>query len=73
MMDAYMDRAAAHAYYGGMFATALAACISFLVFHASGPKALVIGMIGGWSTAVVVHGLSLFYYMRREERGAKDD
>ena len=72
MMDAYMSRSAARAFYCGMLATAAGALARFFA-GAGGAAALPAGLALGWGVAVAVYALSTAYYGLREKWGLGDD
>ena len=72
MMDAYMSRSAARAFYCGMLATAAGALARFFA-GAGGAAALTAGLALGWGVAVAVYALSTAYYGLREKWGLGDD
>ena len=72
MMDRYMDKAAARAFYCDMFATGVvtAGCI---LFGHSLQQAMLYGVCTGWGLAVAVQALLVAYYRTRESLGAGHD
>ena len=72
MMDAYMSRSAARAFYCGLGAWAAGAGAGFFA-GAGGAAALTAGLALGWGVAVAVYALSTAYYGLREKWGLGDD
>ena len=72
MMDRYMDKAAARAFYCDMFATGVvtAGCI---LFGHSLQQAMLYGVCTGWGLALAVQALLVAYYRTRESLGAGHD
>lgn len=73
MLEAYMNKSAALAFYSGMVATAVVAVVYFFVGDQNGYEALLLGFAVGWGASVVVHSLSTIYYKFREAGGLEDD
>lgn len=73
MLDEYMNKSAARAFYCGMIAVALATLFNFLVWNRTGSRALSEGLAAGWAVSVVVYALSSAYYGFRESWGLKND
>lgn len=62
MLDEWMNRAAARAFYCGMLAVAAATLVSFFMLGKAGDEALMRGFAIGWMVSVLVHsGMSGYY------------
>ncbi len=73
MLEAYMNRSAARAFYCGMIATALVALVCFFAGLREEKDALLTGFASGWAVSVVVHALSTAYYGFKEKWGLEHD
>lgn len=73
MLEEYMNKSAARAFYCGMVTTAIVALVCFLLNGNAGKTALLCGLAAGWGVSVLVHGLSVGYYTFRESWGLKHD
>ena len=69
MLEEYMNRSAARAFYCGMLTTAAVALVYFLAGLRSGRAALLAGFAAGWGVSVAVYALSTVYYGFREKWG----
>ena len=65
MVEDYMNRSAALAFYVGMAATGIQGM--------DGHRALLTGLAGGFAVAVIVHALAELYYTVRESWGLVHD
>lgn len=66
MTEAYMNRAAARAFYCGMLTTAAVALACFFVGRQTSQEALLYGFASGWGVSVAVHGFSIGYCKFKE-------
>lgn len=66
MVEEYMNRSAARAFYCGMLTTAAVALTCFFIGQKPGNVALLYGFASGWGVSVAVHGLSIGYYKFKE-------
>lgn len=73
MLDEYMRKSAALAFYCGMAAVAVATLISFFTSERLANRALISGLAAGWVVCVLVHAVSTAFYGFREQRGLADD
>ncbi len=73
MLEEYMTRSAARAFFAGMLVTAAAAFGALVLAGAPGNRALAAGFAAGWAAAVVVYSLSTAYYGFRENWGLEHD
>lgn len=73
MVEEYMSKSAAMAFYVGMVAVALVTLIRFFLSSQGANAALVTGMASGWVVSVLVHSLALIYYQLREGAGLSND
>lgn len=73
MVDEYMNKSAARAFYSGMIFTALATIFNLLVYNKAGNDALVTGLTFSWAISVIVYTLSTAYYGFRERWGLEND
>ena len=73
MLETYMTRSAARAFFAGMLATAAVAAGVLLAAGAPGSRALSAGFAAGWAAAVVVYALSSAYHGVRENWGLEVD
>lgn len=71
MLEAYMNKSAAHAFYCGMITTAAVVLICFILRGYSAHQALLAGLAFGWGVSVAVHGLSIAYYQFKENWGLR--
>ena len=70
MMTAYMNRAAARAFYGDMFLTGIVT-LGCIVAGLPAGKALLYGILAGWAAAVVVQSVLVSIYRFRESWDAQ--
>lgn len=73
MMEEYLNKSAARAFYCGMITTAIVALVCFFVNNHAGHSALLYGFAAGWGVSVAVHGISVGYYRFRENWGIECD
>lgn len=73
MLDEWMNRAAARAFYCGMLAVAAATLVSFFLLDKAGDEALMRGFAVGWMVSVLVHSGMSGYYGLREKWYGDDD
>lgn len=73
MLEEYMNKAAARAFYCGMITTAVVALVCFFVNRYAENVALLYGFASGWGVSVAVHGFSIGYYKFREGWGLEHD
>lgn len=73
MMEEYMNRSAARAFFLGMAAVALATLFAFLFLQEDSSKALLTGLSMGWVVSVLTYALSTAYYGFRENWGLDHD
>lgn len=66
MLEEYMNKSAARAFYCGMLTTAVVALICFFVNSHAGNVSLLYGFAAGWGISVAVHGISIGYYKFKE-------
>ena len=69
MLEEYINKSAAMAFFLGMLATAAAALFGFFVIKVAPGKALLSGFSFGWAVSVFVYALSSAYYGFRERWG----
>lgn len=72
MLEAYMNKSAARAFYCGMLTTAATALISFLL-QEQGSQALLIGFSWGWAVSIIVYALSTAVYSAKEDWELSND
>lgn len=73
MLDEYMNKSAARAFYCGMVVTAITTLVNFFAMGKAGSEALLTGFTVGWAASVFVHAISTGYYGFRERWGMNDD
>ena len=73
MLDDYMNKSAARAFYCGMVATAITTLVNFFAMGKTGSEALLTGFAIGWVTSVLIHAALTAYYGFRERWGMNDD
>ena len=73
MLEEYMNRSAARAFYWGMLTAGLAALAGFFLGRVGARQALVAGLSAGWGVAVAVYALSTAYYGCKERWGLAHD
>ena len=66
MMEKYMNKATAAAFYTGMVVTAVVSLVGVLGHMFESSRALTVGFAGGWAASVVVYFVSQAYYIFRE-------
>ena len=66
MLDTYLNRSAARAFYCGMVAVAVLTLVNFFIMDKAGNAALLNGFVGGWVVSVIVYAISTAYYGFRE-------
>ena len=69
MMDEYMNRSAALAFYLGMTATALVSLVCFFAGLTDEKEALLTGFTAGFAVSAAVYAVSVAYYGFRERWG----
>ena len=69
MVEDYMNRSAALAFYVGMAATGILGTGAVFLQGMDGHRALLTGLAGGFAVAVIVHALAELYYTVRESWG----
>lgn len=73
MVEDYMNRSAALAFYLGMAATGVLGMGAVFLQGMDGSRALLTGLAGGFAVAVIVHALAELYYTVRESWGLVHD
>lgn len=73
MLNEYMNKSAAIAFYLGMLTVALFTVISFAFSNFTGSEALVYGFSFGWITSTIIYGISVAYFSIKESRALKND
>lgn len=73
MLDEYMNKSAARAFYCGMFTVAIVTLVNFFAMGKTGNEALLSGLAIGWVASVIVHAVSTAYYGFRERWRINDD
>ena len=73
MVEDYMNRSAALAFYVGMAATGILGTGAVFLQGMDGHRALLTGLAGGFAAAVIVHALAELYYTVRESWGLVHD
>lgn len=73
MLEEYMNRSAARAFFWGMLATGLVALAGFFLGRLGAKQALAMGFAAGWGVAVAVYALSTAYYGFKERWGLSHD
>ena len=73
MVEDYMNRSAALAFYVGMAATGILGTGAVFLQGMDGHRALLTGLAGGFAVAVIVHALAELYYTVRESWGLVHD
>ena len=73
MLEEYMNKSAALAFYWGMAAVAAVTLVQFFDLRQAGNHALLYGFSAGWAVAVVIHAGAVTYYGFRERCGLSHD
>lgn len=70
MLEQYMNKSAARAFYSGMIVMAIVSFIDFFYKNKTNNEALLTGLCFGWAISIIVYALSTAYYGFREKLGA---
>ena len=73
MVEEYMNKSAARAFYCGMVSVALVSFVCFFAGLKEETDALVTGLTSGWAVSVIIYALSTAYYDFKENWGLEDD
>ena len=73
MLEEYMNRSAARAFYAGMIAVALVTLYMYFLNANSASESLVYGFACGWVVSIITHGIMVAYYSITESRGLEND
>ncbi len=73
MVEEYMNKSAARAFYCGMVSVALVSFVCFFAGLKEETDALVTGLTSGWAVSVIIYALSTAYYGFKENWGLEDD
>lgn len=73
MMNEYLNKSAAFAFYLGTITMAAATLGHYLLFAQDGYQALVSGLACGWVVSILVHTIMVMAYTVRERLGVSRD
>ena len=73
MLEEYMNKSAARAFYCGMITVAIVSLFVFFACSKEGREALITGLASGWAVSVAVYALSTAYYGFKEKWGLEHD